>query len=207
MTRIAAILGLLARCLEDAIPIPKVSSRLLVYHRTRFVRHGNEPYNSEPTCCSIVKNNARKEPHPMSETCPFCRIIRRHLPAFVITEDDHVIVFLSKENHPLIVSKQHIPNIYALDDTTGAHLMRAAIQIARAVKAGLQCEGVYLTQANEPAAGQDVFHVHLHIYPRWQAVDFRAQQMSEQVTEQDKQTTLQKIQAGLVHAGAAHLTR
>ena len=76
----------------------------------------------------------------MSETCPFCRIIRRHLPAFVITEDDHVIVFLSKDNHPLIVSKQHIPNIYALDDTTGSHLMRAAIQIARAVKAGLQCE-------------------------------------------------------------------
>jgi histidine triad (HIT) family protein len=85
--------------------------------------------------------------------------------------------------------------------------MRAAIQIARAVKAGLQCEGVYLTQANEPAAGQDVFHVHLHIYPRWQAVDFRAQQTRAQVTEQDKQTTLQKIQAGLVHAGAAHLTR
>jgi histidine triad (HIT) family protein len=52
-----------------------------------------------------------------------------------------------------------------------------------------------------------VFHVHLHIYPRWQAVDFRAQQTRAQVTEQDKQTTLQKIQAGLVHAGAAHLNR
>ncbi len=103
------------------------------------------------------------------------------------------------------MSKQHIPNIYALDDTTGAHMMRAAIQIARAVKAGLQCDGVYLTQANEPAAGQDVFHLHLHIYPRWQAVDFRAHQTSEQVTEQDKQATLQKITAGLVHSRTEHL--
>ena len=141
----------------------------------------------------------------MSENCPFCRIIRRQLPAYVITEDDHVIVFLSKENHPLVVSKQHIPNIYALDDTTGAHMMRAAVQIARAVKAGLQCDGVYLTQANEPAAGQDVFHLHLHIYPRWQAVDFRAQQTSEQVTEQDKQATLQKITGCLVHSRTENL--
>ena len=133
----------------------------------------------------------------MSDTCIFCRIVRRQVSAYVITEDDHVIVFLSKENHTLVVSKRHIPNIYALDEITGAHLMKAAVQIARAVKAGLQCEGVYLTQANEPAAGQDVFHLHLHVYPRWQAVDFRTQQTSEQVTEQDKQDTLQKITACL----------
>ncbi len=133
----------------------------------------------------------------MSERCPFCRIVRRQLPAYVITEDDYVIAFLSKENHPLVVPKQHIPNIYALDETTGAHMMKAAVQIARAVKAGLQCDGVYLTQANEPAAGQDVFHMHLHIYPRWHAVDFQSQQTAEQVTDEDKQTTWKKITACL----------
>lgn len=98
----------------------------------------------------------------MSETCTFCRIAQHQVPAYVITEDQDVIVFLSKENHPLVVPKRHIPNIYSLDEASGAQIMKAAVQVARAVKAGLQCEGIYLTQANEPAAGQDVFHFHLH---------------------------------------------
>ena len=133
----------------------------------------------------------------MSETCTFCRIAQHQVPAYVITEDQDVIVFLSKENHPLVVPKRHIPNIYSLDEASGAQIMKAAVQVARAVKAGLQCEGIYLTQANEPAAGQDVFHFHLHVYPRWRAVEFRAQQTSAQVTEQDKQETLKKITASL----------
>jgi histidine triad (HIT) family protein len=133
----------------------------------------------------------------MSEDCVFCRIIQHQAPAYVITEDEHIIVFLSMENHPLVVSKRHIPDIYSLDEATGAHIMRAAIAVARAVKVGLACEGVYLTQANEPAAGQDVFHFHLHIYPRWRAVDFRSQQSSRQVSEADKQETLRKITACL----------
>lgn len=133
----------------------------------------------------------------MSESCVFCRIIQHQAPAHVIAEDEHIIVFLSLENHPLIVPRRHIPDIYSLDEATGAHIMRAAIEVARAVKAGLACEGVYLTQANEPAAGQDVFHFHLHIYPRWHAVDFRTQQTAQHVSEADKQETLRKITACL----------
>jgi diadenosine tetraphosphate (Ap4A) HIT family hydrolase len=133
----------------------------------------------------------------MSENCTFCRIIRHEIPAYIITEDEHIIVFLSKENHPLVVPRQHIPNIYALDEATAACIMRAAILIARAVKAGLQCEGIYLTQANEPAAGQDVFHVHLHIYPRWHAVDFLSQQSAHRVSEADKQETWKQIRAAM----------
>jgi len=133
----------------------------------------------------------------MSENCAFCRIIRRQIPAYIITEDDQVIVFLSKGNHPLVAPKQHIPNIYSLDGTTAAQIMRTAVRIARAVKAGLQCEGIYLTQANEQVAGQDVFHFHMHVYPRWKAVDFQTQQTSEQVAEQDKQDTLRQIVAYL----------
>ncbi len=101
------------------------------------------------------------------EQCIFCRIIDRQAPAYIIDETDRVIVFLSLENHPLVVPKAHIPDIYALDDATGAAVMHETIAIARAVKVGLGCDGVYLAQANEPAGGQDVFHFHLHVYPRW----------------------------------------
>lgn len=99
--------------------------------------------------------------------CIFCQIIAREAPAAILAENEQIIVFLSLERHPLIVPKRHVRDIYALSDDLGAAIMREAIRLARAVKAGLRCDGVYLAQANEPAAGQDVFHFHLHIYPSW----------------------------------------
>jgi histidine triad (HIT) family protein len=101
------------------------------------------------------------------EGCTFCRIVAGQLPAAVIAEDDDVIVFLSLEDHPLVVPKPHVPDIFALSEAMGAAVMRQAIRVATALKIGLGCDGVYLTQANGTAAGQDVFHLHLHLYPRW----------------------------------------
>lgn len=99
--------------------------------------------------------------------CIFCKIINKKISSHILDENKEVIVFLSLENHPLIVPKKHIPDIYSLDDELGAEVMKEAIKIAKAMKQGLKCDGVYVTQANESAAGQDVFHYHMHIYPRW----------------------------------------
>ena len=77
------------------------------------------------------------------------------------------MTFLSLENHPLVVPKRHIPNIYSLDDRSASAVMVEAVKIAKAVKEGVGCDGINLVQANEPAANQDVFHFHLHIKPRW----------------------------------------
>jgi histidine triad (HIT) family protein len=101
------------------------------------------------------------------EGCTFCRIVAGQLPAAVIAEDDDVIVFLSLEDHPLVVPKPHVPDLFALSEALGAAVMRQTIRVATALKIGLGCDGVYLTQANGTAAGQDVFHLHLHLYPRW----------------------------------------
>jgi histidine triad (HIT) family protein len=106
-------------------------------------------------------------PNQVDEECIFCQIIARRIPAHIIMEDAEIVVFLSLENHPLIVPKQHIPNLYTMPDDVGAAVMRVAVQIANALKRGLQSDGIYVTQANEPAANQDVFHYHMHIYPRW----------------------------------------
>lgn len=101
------------------------------------------------------------------ENCTFCKIIDRKISGYILNENENTIVFLSLENHPLIVPKKHLPDIYSLDNELGAEVMKETIKIAKAVKQGLKCDGVYVTQANEPAAGQDVFHYHVHIYPRW----------------------------------------
>ena len=66
----------------------------------------------------------------MRSTCAFCGIARHELPAYIFREDGQVIAFLSKNNHPLIVPKQHILNIYTLDAATGAALMNMTMRTA-----------------------------------------------------------------------------
>ena len=137
-------------------------------------------------------------------SCTFCGIIARENPAHILEENDHVIVFLSLSNHPLVVTKAHIPDIYAMPDNLGAAVMQATIKVARAVKKALQCDGVYLTQANEHAAGQDVFHYHLHVYPCWgntiknAVIHFVDHVVDpENISEESKAATAQKIRQEL----------
>ena len=122
--------------------------------------------------------------------CIFCKVISRNVFGYIIDEDDTVICFLSLENHPLVVPKLHIPNIYSLDSENGNRLMSEMIKIANAVKTGLACDGVYITQANEPAAGQDVFHIHFHIYPRWNNREVTEKAIPEQELVEKIKTAL-----------------
>lgn len=122
--------------------------------------------------------------------CIFCKIINRQVPSYIISENDNIIVFVSRHNDPLIVPKKHIKDIYELDDETGNKVMKELIETAKAVKKGFECDGVYITQANEPAAGQDVFHVHFHVYPRWQ--DQTKNQVSL-VQDNERQKTMERV--------------
>lgn len=137
-------------------------------------------------------------------TCTFCGIIAREIQAHILDENDRVIVFLSLSNHPMVVTKAHIPDIYAMPNDLGAAVMSETIKVARAVKKALQCDGVYLTQANEHAAGQDVFHYHMHVYPCWgntvknAIISFVDSVIDpENLTEDRKAATAQKIRQEL----------
>lgn len=136
--------------------------------------------------------------------CKFCQIVERQIPAYIIDEDDAVIVFLSLENHLLVVPKAHVPDIYAMSDDIGARVMAETIKIAKAVKRALRCDGIYLTQSNEPAAGQDVFHFHLHVYPCWEGKEVQAigrfvSSVTDRkhVTDEMKATMMRRIREGL----------
>jgi histidine triad (HIT) family protein len=143
------------------------------------------------------------------QACTACRIIRQEIPAYIIDEDEHIIVFLSLENHPVIAPKTHIPDIFALDEATGARIMQVAIRVANAVQAGLHCEGVYLTQANGAAAGQSLLHFHLHIYPRWHDEKLTAYWNTAQADHELRRLTAERIRthlapgAGVVPSQAA----
>ena len=69
--------------------------------------------------------------------------------------------------HTLVIPKRHVRNVYDLDEETAAAVMRTTVRVARAIKRALQPDGMNLVQSNERAGGQDVFHFHIHVIPRW----------------------------------------
>jgi len=100
--------------------------------------------------------------------CIFCKIIRAEISARIIDQNADVMVFLSLENHPLVITRDHLVDIFSMTDEQGAAVMREAIRIAKAMREALKPDGIFLAQSNGAAAGQDVFHYHLHLYPRWE---------------------------------------
>jgi histidine triad (HIT) family protein len=103
--------------------------------------------------------------------CVFCRIVAGTEPADVVYEDERVVAFMdvnpAAEGHVLVVPRAHARTILDIDDEDAAAVMRGAARVARAIKVALEPEGFTLFQANEPAGWQDVFHLHVHVVPRW----------------------------------------
>ena len=102
--------------------------------------------------------------------CVFCRIVARQIPATVVHEDEHTLAFMDlgqvNPGHVLVAVKAHAENLYALNDAQAGAVLRAAARVARAIRAAFKPEGLSVYQANGKAAGQTVFHYHLHLVPR-----------------------------------------
>ncbi|MEZ0579273.1 HIT family protein [Nocardioides sp. MH1] len=103
--------------------------------------------------------------------CPFCNIVDGTATADVAYRDDNVIVFLPDEpatlGHVLVVPTEHVPDIWSLDARTAEAVSRITIRTARAAKAAFQLDGLNVIQSNGEAATQTVFHLHVHVVPRY----------------------------------------
>ena len=107
----------------------------------------------------------------MSE-CVFCRIVAGQIPATRVYEDEATVAFMDigqvNPGHVLVALKAHAENLYALDDVQAGALLCAAARVARAVRDAFEPDGLSVYQANGKAAGQTVFHYHMHLVPRHQ---------------------------------------
>ena len=105
----------------------------------------------------------------MSESCTFCKIVRKEVPASVVYEDETVIAFLSNHpinvGHTLIVPKKHYENIYEISEEEVAYLYKIVKKVAAAVNRAVSAEGIRILQNNGEAAGQVIFHFHVHVIP------------------------------------------
>jgi histidine triad (HIT) family protein len=104
--------------------------------------------------------------------CIFCDILAGRRPSSLVNQDAQCTAFLDIQpvnpGHILIVPNRHAASLAELDAETGGHMFCVAQRLAQALRqSGVRCEGVNLFLADGEAAGQEVFHVHLHVIPRF----------------------------------------
>jgi len=107
----------------------------------------------------------------------FAKILRGEIPAHKVLEDDDVIVFMDVmpqgPGHTLVVPKAASRNLLDADPDVLARLLPIVQRVARAVKDAFAADGVSVFQYNEAAGGQSVFHLHIHVVPRFDGVPLK----------------------------------
>ena len=102
--------------------------------------------------------------------CVFCRIVAKQIPATVVQEDADTLAFMDigqvNPGHVLVALKSHADNLFELQDAQAAAVFRAVARVARAILDAFAPQGLSVYQANGKAAGQTVFHFHVHLVPR-----------------------------------------
>jgi histidine triad (HIT) family protein len=104
--------------------------------------------------------------------CIFCKIVRREAPASIVVEDAVTVAFLDirpmAPGHTLVIPKIHATYLEDLPDRSDGPILKTARRVASALRrSGLRCDAVNLWLADGKDAGQQVFHVHMHVIPRF----------------------------------------
>jgi histidine triad (HIT) family protein len=103
--------------------------------------------------------------------CVFCDIVSGHARSYLIDGDAHSVAFLDANpmtpGHTLVLPRSHIQDLWSADEKTASALMTMAYRVARLLHATLEPDGLNLLHATGAAAFQSVFHLHLHVVPRW----------------------------------------
>ena len=110
-------------------------------------------------------------------SCLFCNMVAGDEEASLVYDDERVFGLMDIQpvtpGHLMVVPKRHAAYLADLEDEDSDALLRVARRAAAALRAsGLRCEGINLFLADGEAAGQDVFHVHLHVLPRFEGDGF-----------------------------------
>jgi histidine triad (HIT) family protein len=107
----------------------------------------------------------------MMSDCLFCKIVSGDIPAAKVYEDENVLAFLDiaqvTKGHTLVIPKNHFENMYDISETAAQQLFAAVPKIANGLKKQLEPVGMNLVSNTGKDAGQQIFHIHLHLIPRY----------------------------------------
>ncbi len=131
------------------------------------------------------------------ENCIFCKLANGEIPTATLYEDEDFRVILdaspASKGHALIIPKEHYADLYELDDELAAKVLILAKKMITKLTDVLGCDGYNIVQNNKEAAGQTVFHFHLHMIPRYQNDDVGLGWKMGTLTDEDKEELLAKI--------------
>lgn len=135
--------------------------------------------------------------------CIFCDIVAGRADASIVHEDENVLAFMDirpwTAGHLLVVPKRHAGNLTELDSSDGEKVFAAGHRIATAMRSGPSpVEGVNLFLADGVVAGQEVFHVHLHVLPRTRGDGFGLRGVPRSPSRADLDRAAEDIKASLV---------
>lgn len=129
--------------------------------------------------------------------CLFCKIIAGDIPSAKVYEDEHTYAFLdifpTNIGHTLVVPKDHHENIHDIPEETLGHVMNTVKKLSSAVKKGVSADGINILMNNDTAAGQIIFHAHIHIVPRFADDGFKHWQGKRQYEDGEDTEVAEKI--------------
>jgi histidine triad (HIT) family protein len=116
---------------------------------------------------------------PKDYDCQLCRVAQggeteHNKRSDIVFEDDFVIAYISPKwwiNNPgnvMVISKEHVENVYDISPELLGKIYSVGKRVALALKESYKCDGVSFRQHNEPAGNQEIWHFHLHVFPRWE---------------------------------------
>jgi diadenosine tetraphosphate (Ap4A) HIT family hydrolase len=136
----------------------------------------------------------------VTDDCPFCAIVAGEAPASVVHEDERSLAFLdlnpATEGHALVVPREHSVGLADLPERTGGHLFRVGQRVAAALRESLDPDGVNLFLADGAAAGQEVFHVHLHVLPRYEGDGVVIDGGQERASREELDAVAERVRSG-----------
>lgn len=131
------------------------------------------------------------------ENCIFCKIASGEIPSATLYENEDFRVILdlgpATKGHALILPKKHAANIAEMPDDLLGRAASVAKKVAVAMKEGLSCDGVNIVQNNGEAAGQTVFHFHMHIIPRYEGDNAGVTWTPGKLTDEMKEEILKAV--------------
>lgn len=137
----------------------------------------------------------------IKDDCIFCKIANGDIPSATVYEDKDFRVILdiapAAKGHALILPKQHYDNLWELGEEEAAKILTIAAKVSKAQKAALSCDGINVLQNNGIAAGQSVFHYHMHLIPRYDKDEVNIPWKSLSYEEGEAEKVCESIKAAM----------
>lgn len=131
------------------------------------------------------------------ENCIFCKLANGEIPTATLYEDEVFRVILdvspASRGHALILPKNHFRNLYDLEDSVAEKALVLAKKLVQRFSESLGCQGYNIVQNNEVAAGQTVFHFHIHLIPRYEKDKVHLEWKMGELKEEEREELLEKM--------------